>query len=64
MREREKDEESMRMGKDRKSPGKTDVPKLYTYNECELCVEGRKIKRIDHLIIEIKLLFSKISNEV
>ena len=29
--EREKDEESMRMGKERKSPGKTDVPKLYTY---------------------------------
>ena len=36
--EREKDEESMRMGKERKSPGKTDVPKLYTYNECELSV--------------------------
>ena len=36
--ERKKDEESMRMGKERKSPGKTDVPKLYTYNECELSV--------------------------
>ena len=39
-REREKDEKSMRMGKERRSPGKTDVPKLYTYNECELSVEG------------------------
>ena len=38
-REREKDEESMRMGKERKSPGKTDVPKLYTYKECELSVQ-------------------------
>ena len=35
MREREKDEESMRIGKERESPGKTDVPKLYAYNECE-----------------------------
>ena len=35
MREREKDEESMRIGKERKSSGKTDVPKLYAYNECE-----------------------------
>ena len=34
-REREKDEKSMRIGKERKSPGKTDVLKLYTYNECE-----------------------------
>ena len=34
-REREKDEESIRIGKERKSPGKTDVPKLYAYNECE-----------------------------
>ena len=25
----------MRIGKERKSPGKTDVPKLYAYNECE-----------------------------
>ena len=31
-RERRKDEESMRIGKERKSPGKTDVPKLYAYN--------------------------------
>ena len=38
-REGEKDEESMRMGKERKSLGKADVPKLYTYNECELSVE-------------------------
>ena len=35
MREREKDEESMRIGKERRSLGKTDVPKLYAYNECE-----------------------------
>ena len=35
MREREKDEESMRIGKERKSPGKTNMPKLYAYNECE-----------------------------
>ena len=34
-REREKGEESMRIGKGRKSPSKTDVPKLYAYNECE-----------------------------
>ena len=34
-REREKDDESMRIGKERKSPSKTDVPKLYAYNECE-----------------------------
>ena len=38
-REREKDDESMRIvgegGRDRKSPGKTDVPKLHAYNECE-----------------------------
>ena len=33
----------MRMGKDRKSPGKTDVPKLYTYNECELYVRENSI---------------------
>ena len=32
---REKDEESMRIGKERKSSLKTDVPKLYAYNECE-----------------------------
>ena len=34
-RERKKNEESMRIGKERKSPGKTDMPKLYAYNECE-----------------------------
>ena len=34
VRMREKDEKSMRIGKERKSPGKTDVPKLYAYNEC------------------------------
>ena len=33
MREREKDEESMRIGMERRSPGKTEVPKLYAYNE-------------------------------
>ena len=32
---REKDEESRRIGKERKSPWKTDVPKLYAYNEFE-----------------------------
>ena len=41
VREREKDEESIRMGKERKSPGKTVVPKLCTYNECELSVRGQ-----------------------
>ena len=41
VREREKDEESMRMRKERKSPRKTDVPKLYNYNECELSVRSR-----------------------
>ena len=35
----EKDEESMRIGKKRKSPCKTDVPKLYAYNECEHSVK-------------------------
>ena len=30
----------MRIGKERKSPGKTDVPKLYAYNECEHSVIG------------------------
>ena len=34
-KEREKDEESMRIGERRKSRGKTDVPKLHAYNECE-----------------------------
>ena len=34
-REREKVKESMRIGKERKSPKKTDVPKLCAYNECE-----------------------------
>ena len=34
-RDREKDEESMRIGEGRKSSGKTDVPKLQAYNECE-----------------------------
>ena len=34
-RDREKDEESMRIGEGRKSSGKTDVPKLHAYNECE-----------------------------
>ena len=34
-REREKDKESIRIGKERKSPCKTDVPTLYAYNECE-----------------------------
>ena len=34
-RDREKDEESMRIGEGRKSLGKTDVPKLHAYNECE-----------------------------
>ena len=33
--EGEKDEESMSIGEERKSPSKTDVPKLYAYNECE-----------------------------
>ena len=28
----------MRIEKERKSPRKTDVPKLYAYNECEHCV--------------------------
>ena len=37
-RERENDEESMRIGKERKSPWKTDVPKLYAYNECKQSV--------------------------
>ena len=40
VREREKDVESMRIGKERKSPGKTDVPKLYAYDECEHSVKG------------------------
>ena len=39
-REREKEEESMRIGKERKSPGKTDVPKLYAYNEYEHSVKS------------------------
>ena len=34
-RDREKDEESMRIGEGTKSSGKTDVPKLQAYNECE-----------------------------
>ena len=34
-REREKDEESKRIGRERKSPGETDVPKLYAYYQCE-----------------------------
>ena len=29
----------MRIGKERKSPWKTDVPKLYAYNECEHSVK-------------------------
>ena len=33
--ERERDEESVRIGKERKSPIKTDMPKLYAFNECE-----------------------------
>ena len=41
VREREKDKESMRIGKERKSPWKTDVPKLYAYNECEHSVAER-----------------------
>ena len=40
-REREKDKESIRTGKERKSPGKTNVPKLYAYNECEHSVERK-----------------------
>ena len=28
-------------GKGEESPGKTDVPKLYTYNECELSVDPK-----------------------
>ena len=39
--EREKDEESMRIGKERKIPRKTDVPKLYAYSECEHSVVTR-----------------------
>ena len=38
-REREKDEESMRIGKESKSPWKTDVPKLYAYNKFENFVD-------------------------
>ena len=38
-KEIEKDEESMRIGKERKSPRKTDVPKLYAFNECEHSVD-------------------------
>ena len=34
---------SMRVGKERKSPLKTDVPKLYAYNECELFVQFEKL---------------------
>ena len=48
VREREKDEESMRIGKERKSPGKTDVSKLYAYNECEHyvpCVQKNEINK-------------------
>ena len=40
VREREKDEESMRIGKKGKVREK-DVPKLYAYNECELSVLRR-----------------------
>ena len=40
-REREKGEETMRIRKERKSPGKTDVPKLYAYT----------LWYIDHLIL-------------
>ena len=45
VRESEKDEESMRIGNERKSPLKTDVPKLYAYNECE------------HSVIRVDLVF-------
>ena len=41
--EREKDEER-RIGKERKSPGKTDVPKLYAYNDCEHSVLCKRVK--------------------
>ena len=34
-RGRERERGSMRIGKERKSPCKTDVPKMYAYNECE-----------------------------
>ena len=41
VRERAKDEESISIGKERKTPWKTDVPKLYAYNECEDSVYWR-----------------------
>ena len=47
-RERERDEESMRIGEGRKSPGKTDVPNLHAYNECEhpvYCMFSYFVKR-------------------
>ena len=34
-RKRERERERRGEGKERKSPGKTDVPNLYVYNECE-----------------------------
>ena len=37
----------MRIGKERKSPLKTDVPKLHAYNECEHSVkENGRIKGV------------------
>ena len=50
-RDREKDEESMRIGEGRKSSGKTDVPKLQAYNECEHPVKYKKTEK------HIKLFF-------
>ena len=42
-REREKYEESMKIGKE--SARKTDVPKLYAYNECEHSVTKKTPQR-------------------
>ena len=57
MSEKEKNEESMRMGKGRKSPGKTDVPKLYTYNECELSVKIKSMfPKNEKYDLELKIM--------
>ena len=50
----------MRIWKESKSPGKTDVPKLYAYNECEHSVnKGGNGKEGGHKGAESLLYFNK-----
>ena len=51
----------MRIGKERKSPRKTDVPKFYAYNECKHSVRGIKDRNYPCLAVKIFSSFGELT---